>query len=205
MQPRVNASLAIIAGGRGSRLSRAPKGLLVHQGRSLLSRLLELRPLVDEVLLVANDPTAYAEYGLRTVPDVVPNRGAPGGVHAALVHARSEWVLAVGCDMPFVAPPVAELVLSARADDVDIAAFEVNGRLEPLLALYRSAIAPRWGSALSAHPPFRSLFRDFRAKLLPEEALRAVDPDMRAIVSINTPEDLARFGVQLPAALRSAP
>jgi molybdopterin-guanine dinucleotide biosynthesis protein A len=34
---------------------------------------------------------------------------------------------------------------------------------------------------------------------LPEEALRAVDPGLRAVVSVNTPEDLARHGVTLPA------
>ena len=194
-----DVSLAIIAGGRGSRLSGAPKGLLVHQGRSLLSRLLDLTPLVEDVLLVANDPQAYAPYALRTVSDVTPDRGAPGGVHTALLYARTEWVLALGCDMPFVTPAVAEVVLSERAGDLDIVAFEVGGRIEPLLAVYRATIAERWGRSLAAEPSFRRLFQAFQTRLLAQDALRAVDPDMRAVVSINTPSDLARFGILVPS------
>ena len=200
-----DVSLAIIAGGHGSRLSGAPKGLLVHQGRSLLSRLLDLAPLVEDVLLVANDPEAYATYALRTVPDVVPDRGAPGGVHTALLYARTEWVLALGCDMPFVTPAVAEVILSERAGDLDIVAFEVGGRIEPLLAVYRAAIAERWGRSLVAEPSFKTLFQAFRSRLLAEDALRAVDPDMRAIVSINTPGDLARFEIRVASASRGIP
>jgi len=204
MRRHSNVSLAIIAGGRGSRLSGIPKGLLTYDGRSVVSRLLDLQALVSEVLLVSNEPSPYASFALRTVADVVPNRGAPGGLHAALVHARTEWVLAVGCDMPFIVPAVAELILSARADE-QIVAFEINGRLEPLLALYHSAIAGAWGAALSPQPSFRDIFQLFRVRLLSEEMLRAVDPSMRAIVSINTPADLAQFGVKLPASTPSVP
>ena len=205
MERHSDVSLAIIAGGQGSRLAGTPKGLLTYHGRSFLSRVLDLQSALGEVLLVANEPAPYAAYLLRTVADAIPNRGAPGGVHAALTHARTEWILAVGCDMPFVTRAAVELLLSARADQTDIVAFEINGTLEPLLALYRSAIAATWGSALSSHPSFRDLFRAFRTTLLSEETLKAVDPGMRATVSINTPEDLARFGVQLPDLVPTAP
>jgi len=205
MERQSNVTLAVIAGGKGSRLAGTPKGLLTLEGRSLLSRLLDLGSAFAEVLLVAREPGPYAAYSLRTVADVIADRGAPGGVHAALTHARTEWVLAVGCDMPFVSPAAVELLLSARADQSDIVAFEISGRLEPLLALYRRAIAATWGSALSSHPSFRDLFRLFRTTLLSEEKLKTVDPGMRAIVSINTPEDLVRFGVQLPDLGPAAP
>jgi molybdenum cofactor guanylyltransferase len=205
MRRHSNVSLAIVAGGRGSRLSGIPKGLLTYDGRSVLSRLLDLQALVSEALLVSNDPAPYASFALRTVPDVVPDRGAPGGLHAALVHARTQWVLAVGCDMPFITPAVAELVLSVRAADEQIVAFEINGRLEPLLALYNSDIAAAWGAALSSQPSFRDLFQLFPVRLLSEKMLRSVDPSMRAIVSINTPADLAHFGVKLPASTPSVP
>jgi molybdopterin-guanine dinucleotide biosynthesis protein A len=205
MERHSNVALAVIAGGKGSRLAGTAKGLLTLEGRPLLSRLLDLQSAFAEVLLVAREPAPYAAYSLRTVADVIPDRGAPGGVHTALTHARTEWVLAVGCDMPFVTRPALELLLSARADESDIIAFEINGRLEPLLALYRCAIAATWGSALSSHPSFRDLFRLFRTTLLSEEKLKKVDPEMRAIVSVNTPEDLVRFGVQLPDLGTAAP
>jgi molybdopterin-guanine dinucleotide biosynthesis protein A len=192
-------TLAIIAGGQGRRLSGVPKGLLQVEGRTVLERLLELGPRFGDVLLVANAPAPYARFGLRTVADVVRDKGAPGGVHAALVASRTPWVVAVACDMPFVSPEALGVLLGAREDGVEAVCFEVAGRLEPLLAVYRSSLAPAWGEALAEDPSLRELLSRFQARLLPEEALRAVDPGLRALVNVNTPEDAARHGVTLPA------
>lgn len=192
-----DATLAIIAGGVGQRLGGVAKGLLVHQGRTLIERLLDLRRDFVEVLLVSGDST-YQSYGLRTISDLVPGRGAPGGVHAALAKANTPWVLAVGCDMPFVSPEAVRVLLDARRARTDWVCFEIAGRLEPLLGVYRSAIAPRWGRLLASQPSFAELSRRFRHHLLPEQRLREVDPELRSVVSVNTPEDLHRLGMSLP-------
>jgi molybdopterin-guanine dinucleotide biosynthesis protein A len=180
------------------------KGLVEVEGRPVLERVLELGGLCGEVLLVANEPGPYARWGLRAVADVVRGRGAPGGVHAALVGAHTEWVLAVACDMPFVTREAVRVLLGARGPEVDAVAFTVEGRVEPLLALYRAALARPWGEGLGAgEPSLRALLAGCRARLLPEEALRAVDPALRAVVSVNTPEDVARHGARLPPGGRS--
>jgi molybdenum cofactor guanylyltransferase len=194
-----DVTLAVIAGGQGRRLSGAAKGLLKIQGGTVLARLLGLAPRFAEVLLVANAPEPYARFGLRTVADVVPEKGAPGGVHAALLGARTEWVLAVACDMPFVAPEAVRVLLEARAPDMDAACFTVGGRVEPLLAVYRASLADAWGQVLGAgDPSLRELLSRCRARLLPEDTLRAVDPGLRSLVNVNTPEDLERHGLALP-------
>jgi molybdopterin-guanine dinucleotide biosynthesis protein A len=200
-----NATLAIIAGGKGNRLDGVPKGLLILEGRTLLSRLLDLRPLFADALLVTNTPEVYAEQDLRSVRDLVPDRGAPGGVHAALVHARTSWVFAVACDMPFVSSPVVEALLRSRAHQIDVVCFQIAGRAEPLLAVYRCSIAGAWERALAAGPSFRELFRNFRVHLLGDSDLRQVDPQMRAIVSVNTPQDVVRLDIKLPRTAGSAP
>ena len=199
MHPVTDVTLAVVAGGQGRRLSGVPKGLLTFQGRTVLERLLDLAPLFADVLLVANTPEPYARFGLRTVADVVPDRGAPGGVHAAMTAARTGWVLAVACDMPFVSPAAVRVLLEARSPELDAVCFTVAGRVEPLLAVYRTALSARWGDALRHHnPSLRSLLAACRARLLPEEALRAVDPQLRSLVNVNTPEDLERHGLALP-------
>jgi molybdenum cofactor guanylyltransferase len=193
-----DVTLAIIAGGQGRRLSGVPKGLLTVQGRTVLERLLSQAPHFGDVLLVANVPEPYARFGLRTVADVVPGKGAPGGVHAALVAARTPWVVAVACDMPFVSAEVLRVLLEARDEAVDAVCFEVLGRLEPLLAAYRTTLAAGWGESLREDPSLRQLLAHARARLLPEEILRTVDPKLRSLVNVNTPEELARHGVTLP-------
>jgi molybdenum cofactor guanylyltransferase len=194
-----DVTLGVIAGGRGERLGGVAKGLLEVEGQPVLARLLELGRLCGEVLLVANEPEPYARFGVRTVEDVVRGRGAPGGVHAALVGARTEWVLAVACDMPFVSREAVRVLLGERGPEVDAVCFTVAGRVEPLLALYRRTLADPWGEALKVEEPsLRSLLSRCRTRLLPEEALRAVDAELRSVVSVNTPEDLVRYGARRP-------
>ncbi len=194
-----DVTLAVVAGGQGRRLSGVPKGLLRVGEGTVLDRLLELAPLFAEVLLVANAPEPYSRFRLRTVADAVPGKGAPGGVHAALLGASTEWVLAVACDMPFVHPEAVRVLLEARAPEVDAVCFTVEGRVEPLLAAYRVSLARPWGEALRKDDPsLRELLSRSRARLLPEQALRTVDPELRSLVNVNTPEDLRRHGVGLP-------
>ncbi|MFY0572708.1 molybdenum cofactor guanylyltransferase [Archangium lansingense] len=192
-------TLAVIAGGRGERLGGVAKGLLEVEGRTVLERVLGLGRLFGDMLLVANEPGPYKRFNLRTVEDVVRGRGAPGGVHAALVGASTEWVLAVACDMPFIAEAAVRVLLEARGPEVDAVCFTVGGREEPLLALYRRALSGEWGETLKTEEPsLRALLSRCRTKRLEEETLRAVDAELRSVVSVNTPEDLARHGASLP-------
>ena len=199
-RPLLDVSFAILAGGRARRLGGIPKGLLLREGRPLLAHLLALAPRFADTLLVTSDPKPYVDFGVRSVADVVPERGAPGGVHAALSHARTPWVLVVAADMPFVTNPVLDLLLAERAEQVDAVGFEVDGRLEPLLACYRSALASAWGAALDVSPSFRALWQTLRGRLLSKEVLAQVDPACRAVVSVNTPEDARAQSIEFPAA-----
>ena len=198
--PHPDVTLALIAGGQGARLGGVAKGLLRLQGQPLLTHLLRLRPLFGEVLLVSNDPASYAAWALPTVADLLPGRGAPGGIHTALVHARTAWVLAVGCDMPFVTPAALGPLLAARAPGVQAVAYQVGGRLEPLLTLYRPELAQDWAARLGGAraPSLQQLLAGARLALLEEAVLRAVDPRLASVRSVNTPEDLEALGVERP-------
>jgi molybdenum cofactor guanylyltransferase len=193
-----DVSFAILAGGQARRLGGIPKGLLLRNGRPVLEHLLGLAPRFADTFLVTSDASPYRSFGVRSVADVMAERGAPGGVHAALLQARTPWVLVVAADMPFVTLAVVERLLAEPREGVDAVGFEVGGRLEPLLALYRTALAPAWGLALASNPSFSTLWQTVRACLLSEETLAQVDPGCRAVVSVNTPEDARALAVELP-------
>ena len=183
-------SLAIVAGGGATRLGGVCKPLLRVRGRTVLDRLLALRTLSDEVLLVSADPR-IPDAGLRRVEDVLPGRGAPGGVHAAMVQARAPWVLAVAGDKPILDGRAVLPLLDARREDADAVAYTVANRLEPLAALYRRDLAPRWAEELSrGGASFRVLWDALRGVTLPESVLREVTGDTRAVLSLNRPEDV---------------
>jgi molybdopterin-guanine dinucleotide biosynthesis protein A len=180
------------------------KGLLHVQGRTCLERLLELRSHFEEVLWVGGAP-GDAPAGTRSVPDVMPGRGAPGGVHAALVAARTPWVMAVACDMPFVTGPVVQRLLGERAAGANAVCFQVGQHLQPFPGLYRAALASRWGAQLAKEPSLRHLLTSVGARELDEATLRAVDPLAHSVVSLNTPEDLVRWSAERPQKLRPLP
>ena len=172
--------------------------MLLREGRPLLAHLLDLAPRFADTVLVTSTAAPFARFGVRVVADVVPDRGAPGGVHAALVHAQTPWVLVVAADMPFVSEAVVDLLLAHRREGVDAVGIELDGRLEPLLACYRSRLAPAWGAALDVSPSFRALWQTFSACLLTRAELERVDPGCRAVVSINTPEAARANAIALP-------
>ncbi len=196
--PFPDITFAILAGGEGRRLGGVAKGLLMLDGAPVLARQLRLAPHVAEVLLVSPDPAPYARFGLRTLTSEVRGHGASGGLCAALGAARTPWVLALGCDMPFVEPPVLEVLAGARDATCDVVLFEVGGFLQPLLGLYRSALAASFTAQLPSHPSLRSLVRGVRARVLTEQHLSGVDARLLAVQGLNTPQDLARFGVEQP-------
>ena len=191
------------AGGGGGRPGPAAVGsaqgaAAVGDG-TVLERLLTLAPLFAEVLLVANAPEPYARFGLRTVADVVPGRGAPGGVHAALAAAKTEWVLAVACDMPFVSPEAVRVLLEARGPEAARCSSRWRTRGAPARRLPGLPRGRRGASACGTEEPsLRELLAQCRARLLPEEALREVDAELRSLVNVNTPEDLLRHGLTRP-------
>jgi len=179
-------TLCINAGGRGLRLGGVPKGLIELEGRTVIERLLDLQPFVSGVLLVANDPVAYGRFGLRTVADVVPDRGAPGGVVTALLSCPTPWALVVACDMPWIEPAALQPLFDAASAGVDAVVYEREGRLEGLLGLYRRTLGEPWRQRLEQGAPSLQA-------LLRSAALAALRPALdRWFQDLDTPADLGR-------------
>ena len=77
---------AILAGGRATRFGGRDKSALVVDGRTILERqIAELSIVAEERLLVGG---AVSHPDARTIPDLVPDCGPLGGLHAALSGAR---------------------------------------------------------------------------------------------------------------------
>lgn len=131
----------ILAGGASSRMGRN-KALMEFRGRPLVGRQLDvLRPLVDELLIGANDPAPYAPFGVRVVPDLLPERCSLTGIHALLHAATHDRVFVAACDLPFLSDRLIATLL-ARAGQVDVVVPESDRGLEPLHAVYRKSCLP---------------------------------------------------------------
>jgi molybdopterin-guanine dinucleotide biosynthesis protein A len=170
----------------------APKALMNVGGRRIIDRVVEaLRAVTDEVLLVTNTPELYASLGLGMVSDVFPDHGSLGGIYSGLRAAGGDAAFTVACDMPFLTPEVAGLVVG-RAPEADVVIPEVGGRLETLHASYARACLPHMEACLRAGElRITGFFDRVRVLRIPEgEVAQFRDPAL-AFMNVNTPEELA--------------
>src|SRR5947208_1757018 len=101
-------SVAILAGGRSSRMG-TDKAFVRVLGRPLIEDILaQVADLGSETLIVTNRPDDYAYLGVPLFTDVLPDKGALGGIYSALASAGQPHILCIACDMPFVVRPLLE-------------------------------------------------------------------------------------------------
>jgi molybdenum cofactor guanylyltransferase len=190
---------ALVAGGRATRMGGLVKGLLLLDGEPIAARTLRLfRTVFADALVVANDPAPWVPLGAAIVPDALPGKGAPGGLHAALAAARTDWVFAAGCDMPFVSEAGIAYLADRRAD-AEAVIVRFDGHLQPLHAFWSRRALPTIERLLrEGNPSFPRLAAALNAHVVEEDAWRAFDPDGRAFENANTPADAARLGLLRP-------
>jgi molybdenum cofactor guanylyltransferase len=168
------------------------KALLDVGGSGMLRRTAGLlRPLVDDLFIVADDPSPYGDLGLPVLPDVHRGRGALGGIHAAVARAAHPLVLCVACDMPHVAAAILELLLQTAGPADDALVPLIGGLPEPLLAVYgRGALAAAERSIGSGRLRIMDALAGLRVRFIDEETIRGADPTLRSFVNVNTPDEL---------------
>src|SRR6185437_4632525 len=100
-----SATLAILAGGQGSRMGR-PKGEIRIEDRPILKYLLERFSWPGPTLLVTapgrEHPPAWERFE-REVVDPVHDQGPLRGILTALQHLRTPLLLVATVDMPAIA------------------------------------------------------------------------------------------------------
>ena len=146
--PREAITGVVLAGGRGSRMGGADKGLQTLDGEPLAWHALSrLRAQVGPAAINANRHLeAYAAMGVPVWPDALPDHPGPlAGFLAALAHCKTPWLVTVPCDTPnFPLDLVERLASALEADAVDLAlaATREHGevRLQPVFCLLRASL-----------------------------------------------------------------
>jgi molybdopterin-guanine dinucleotide biosynthesis protein A len=194
----------VLAGGKSARMGTS-KALIELDGEPLLARAIRLiSPAVSRVIVVAAEGQALPAIGAVTiVRDTSAGRGPLQGLAdglTALAEAEAAFVCAT--DMPFLhAAFVARLDALHRTTGASIVVARKEGRAHPLAAIYSKRVLPTI-QALLARDVLRlttllaevsdTLFVD-EAQLLADPSLRAIDPDLKALVNVNTLAELANL------------
>ncbi|MBX9585009.1 MAG: molybdenum cofactor guanylyltransferase [Gemmataceae bacterium] len=209
-------------GGRSSRMGR-PKAWLPVGSEVMLQRVVRvLREVVDPVVVVAapgqDVPPLPAD--VAVVRDEVEGRGPLAGLAAGLaaLEGRVDAAYLSACDVPFLSPAFVRRILSFLASggrqapvlptqqgadgprSPSIAVPRAGGYHHPLAAAYRLGVLPRVRDLLAAdrlRPVF--LFDAVPTRVVEPHELADIDPDLRSLRNLNTPEDYAAALQELDA------
>lgn len=184
-------SIAILAGGKSTRMGR-DKAFLEVGGKMVIERVIErVRSLTDDLFINTNTPAQYEQFRLRMETDVYPGRAALGGIFTAIHAARHQHVLIVACDMPFL-----DLKLLRYLVDLAPTADIVIPRVTPpqpetLHAIYSKTCLPVIEPRLQANRlRIIGFFEAVSVRYVERREVARFDPDFRSFINLNTPDDL---------------
>lgn len=185
----------------------APKATLPFGEENMLQRVVRLLSTVVSpiVVVAARDQVVPALPQQVTITrDERDAKGPLEGIRAGL-NALPESTGAAyitSCDVPLLVPAFVERMIELMGDH-DIAVMEIDGFPHPLSAIYRRSTLPHVESLLAAdrlRPVF--LFDAVRTRRVKPEEMTVVDPELRTLRNLNTPEDyraaLAAAGIPPP-------
>jgi len=192
----------ILAGGRSIRMGK-PKESLPFGEVTLLGHVCAtLLGCTDPVVVVARDghqnlPPLPAD--ARVTVDLEPDAGPLWAICTGLRFVRSHGLLGAtdavfvtACDTPFLH---ARLVtgLSERLGDSQAVMPHLGGLLQPLCAVYRISVLDAVETLLArgVRTP-RALAESIPTRLVDEQEMAQLDPGLRSVENLNTPEDYAR-------------
>ncbi|MEA2007967.1 MAG: molybdenum cofactor guanylyltransferase [Chloroflexota bacterium] len=188
-------TIVIQAGGKSERMGK-DKALLPFLGRPLIARVIDrVSVLGDETIVVANNITEYKFLNVPLYPDVIPNRGALGGLYTALYVSANPVVGLVACDMPFASPQLlAHLKATLQKTGADAVLPSTEGGLEPLHAVYRretclplikEAIKNGMWKMIGWH-------KNADVRVLSPEETKQYAPHPRVFWNLNTPQEFQK-------------
>ncbi|WOD19262.1 molybdenum cofactor guanylyltransferase MobA [Paraburkholderia kirstenboschensis] len=188
----------LLAGGRGTRMGGADKGLQTLHGEPLATHVLKrLAPQTGALLISANrHPDIYAAlggpFGAEIVADTLPEFPGPlAGLLAGLRATRNEYLLSAPCDTPWLpgdlAARLAQALAANAADIATVTTIEADGNvsLHPVFALLRTGLADDLAAFLAAGE------RKVRAWYARHKTVEVAFTDERAFYNINSLQELA--------------
>lgn len=185
----------ILTGGQSRRMG-IDKSRLMLNGQSFVARIAgELCAATSSVAIVGNNgsPTG-STIELPTFPDIYPQWGALGGVHAALYACSANWALVVACDFPFVTRELFARLIGLREDVDAVAPIQSDGIPQPLCALYRVDPCRECAELLikSGERKPVALLQSVETRWVSFAELSDLEGADGFFDNINTPEDYAR-------------
>ena len=183
----------VLCGGQSRRMG-TPKAWLPFGDGPMLSRVVAvLAAVVDPVVVIAAPgqevPTLPPD--VAVVRDSVPGRGPLAGLAAGLeaLSGCADAAYVSSCDVPLLRPESIRFLVDRLGEEAIVAPWD-GERYHPLSAVYRRSVLPEVEAMLreECYRLTLLLHRCPVRRILTDD-LREVDPNLRSLRNVNTPED----------------
>lgn len=143
----INKTLAILAGGKSSRMNYNNKALLLFKEKTFIESIIYEGKDFNEVIIISNNKEDYTQFDLKIFNDIYLGHGPLAGIHSALKNARNDKVLCIACDMPLITKDILKFISDIN-EEYEVLAPKINEKLQPLCAIYSKELIFRIEEAL---------------------------------------------------------
>ncbi len=138
IRPEVGA--VVLAGGKSSRMGQ-DKSMMRVQGETLIGRVIQqLQPILDRVVIGANDVEKFSFLNVKVITDQVPDQGPLMGIVSCLSESPFDLNFVTGCDIPELNQALIEKMIAETEGFDVVMPRSSDGYLEPLFAVYRKSV-----------------------------------------------------------------
>lgn len=183
---------AILAGGQSRRMGRDKAALMIHRETQLARTVRLMRSLTPDLAIIGPPERAILAPDVPIFPDRWPASGPLGGIATALQALSGEAVLVVGCDMPFLNPPLLRYLMTLVLE-YDAVVVRLDGQAHPLHAVYHQRALPLLEAQLAAGDlRVQHFLERLQARYVENDELDRFDPRHLSPFNTNTPEEWAQ-------------
>jgi len=167
------------------------KAFIPIQGVPIINRIHTLfKDLFEEVIIVTNQEGLFANFDSRIYTDLLPNKGALGGLYTGIFFSRFQYSFCVACDMPFIKKSLVQyLIRNIRDEDVIVP--RTRDGLQPLHAIYsKNCLGPIKEIIEQGRCKIIDFYDLVKVKIIEEKDFVFLDPVRESFINVNTPEEL---------------
>lgn len=194
MDNLINFTGIILSGGKSLRMGKN-KAFIEIEGLPMIERILNLfKKIFNEILVITNDKNQFVHLdNVKIFNDLIPYKGALGGLYTGLFYSSYEYSFCVGCDMPFLNESLIKFLIK-KINGEDIIVPKTEKGLEPLHAIYSKRCLSIIKSMIdSGKSRIIDIYPLLKIKIIEEREFIDLDPGKKSFLNINTPEELEQI------------
>jgi len=120
------------------------KSFIMLDGTEIIDRnIAELKKQFSEITIITNRADDFINYSqtCKIASDIIPEKGPLGGIYTALKLCKTDAILVMPCDMPFIQEEIiSKLIEKFRTSNADVVCLKSKFGIEPLVGIYSTKI-----------------------------------------------------------------